>query len=380
MPLLFLLCFVTIQGFLLDGSTPLPKVGSVLTDSHFSMLLNLLVEERNTREQLEQIVKQNQQEIANINDKFSRCNCNKQDVNVNVINNKTAQLEYKVDVLQQTVKSVQVINAQIKLKQVLTENTSRNLEKDIIGLKQLQSVSDLQTILLLQNKTTNIEMKQQQAENTLESVISSANARSQDFLALLNKLKISDNRTLELQVEIHNANSNLNLTAANFNRRLEHQMQIMQGNLNSSLDNVHKILDSATTQLAKISNRAILSVYAVHGTVPSGGVLPFTSVLTSHGIKDLTSIKTNGKFTFETAGIYLISVFVTTKSSVQGFYSIKINNKQIAYAYNDNESYYHTSSANIVISLHKGDTVMITNGPEMLVQSIGSHLSIIQIG
>lgn len=255
MVVLLLLCFVTSQGFLLDGSTPLPKAGTVMTDSHFSMLLNLLVDERNSREQLEQIVKQNQQEIANINEKFSHCNCNKQDVNVNVINNKTAQLEYKVDVLQQTVHSVQVINAQIQLKQILTENSSRRLEKDITGLKQLQSVSDLQTILVLQNKTNNIEMKQQQTENTLQSVLSSANARSQDFLALLNKLKISDNRTIQLQGEINSTNSRLNLTVSNLKRRMENRLQSMQGTLNSSLDNVHKTLDSAITQLAQISNR-----------------------------------------------------------------------------------------------------------------------------
>lgn len=255
MVVLLLLCFVTSQGFLLDGSTPLPKAGTVMTDSHFSMLLNLLVDERNTREQLEQIVKQNQQEIANINEKFSHCNCNKQDVNVNVINNKTAQLEYKVDVLQQTVHSVQVINAQIQLKQILTENSSRRLEKDIKGLKQLQSVSDLQTILVLQNKTTNIEMKQQQTENTLQSVLSSANARSQDFLALLSKLKISDNRTIELQSELHNTNKRLNLTDSNLNSRVENQMQTLQGTLNSSLDNVQITLDSTRTQLTQLANR-----------------------------------------------------------------------------------------------------------------------------
>lgn len=255
MVLLLLLCFVTIQGFLLDGSTPLPKAGTVITDSHFSMLLNLLVEERNSREQLEKIVKQNQQEIANINEKLSHCNCNKQDVNVNAINNKTAQLEYRVDVLQQTVHSVQVINEQIKLKQVLAENSSRTLEKDVTGLKQIQCVSDLKTVLVLQNKTINIEMKQQQTENTLQSVLSSANARSQDFLALLNKLKVTDNRTIELQSELHITNNRLNLTTSNLNRRLENRMQTLQGTLNSSLDNVQITLDSARTQLTQLSNR-----------------------------------------------------------------------------------------------------------------------------
>ncbi|CAC5364440.1 unnamed protein product [Mytilus coruscus] len=379
MLLLLLLCFVTGQGFLLDGSTPLPKAGTVLTDSLFSMLLNLLVDERNAREQLEQIVKQNQQETANINERFCYCNSNKQDVNVNNINNKTAQLEYRVDVLQQTVHSMQVINAQIELKQVLTENNSRNLEKDITGLKQLQSVSDLQTILMLQNKTTNMEIKQQQTENTLQSVLSSANARSQDFIALLNKLKISDNRTIQLQGEMTNTNNRLNLTVSKLNRRLENQMQKSYSTLNSSINNVQNTLDSAITQLAQISNRAVLSVDAVGGTVPRYGVIPFKSVYTSHGVKNLTSVRTSGKFICEDAGTYLISVFVSTGSHVPGYYNIYINAGSIAYAYTDYESYQHTSSAAIVTNLHKGDTIFIRNGPEIIVQNNGSNLSIIQI-
>lgn len=55
---------------------------------------------------------------------------------------KIGQLEYKVDVLQQTDYFVHVINAHIKLKQVLAEHNSRNnSEKDITGLKQLQKTN-----------------------------------------------------------------------------------------------------------------------------------------------------------------------------------------------------------------------------------------------
>lgn len=124
---------------------------------------------------------------------------------------------------------------------------------------------------------------------------------------------------------------------------------------------------------------AALSVDVVSGNVPYGNVMPFKTVSTSHGLKNLTSVKSNGKFTCEVAGIYLISVFVTTNSNVQGFYYININGKDIAYAYTDTESYSHTSSATVVTNLNKGDIVFIKNGPEIYVFKTGSHLSIIQI-
>lgn len=136
---LLLLCFVTNHGFLLDGSTPLPKTGTIMTDSHFSMLLNLLVEERNSREQLEIIVKQHQLETANIAEKLSNCNCNKHGENVNKTSNKTSQIEDKLEVLQQNVHSLQIANADMELKQVIAENASRYFETSIAGLKQLQS-------------------------------------------------------------------------------------------------------------------------------------------------------------------------------------------------------------------------------------------------
>lgn len=260
MPLLLLFCFVTIQGSFLDGSTPIPKSGTVLTESHFSMLLNLLVDERNIREQLERIVKQNQQEIANFNEKFIHCNCYKQDVNVDVIINKTTQLEYKVEVLQKSVHSVQVKSAQMNLKQVLTENISRNLEKDIAELKQIPG--DLHRILMLQNKTMDLEMKQRQHENTLHSFLSSGNAGSQDSKAIINKPIKSNDRTIELQGELHNTNNRLNFTVSGFNGRLEEQMQNMHSpdkstvNVqNTYLDKEQKPLDSAVKQLGQVSNR-----------------------------------------------------------------------------------------------------------------------------
>lgn len=124
---------------------------------------------------------------------------------------------------------------------------------------------------------------------------------------------------------------------------------------------------------------AVLSVDVVAGNVPANNVMPFKTVSTSHGLKNLTSVKSKGTFTCEVAGIYLISVFVSTNSNVYGYYYININGKDIAYAYTDTESYQHTSSATIVTNLNKGYIVYIKNGPAISVQKTGSHLSIIQI-
>lgn len=124
---------------------------------------------------------------------------------------------------------------------------------------------------------------------------------------------------------------------------------------------------------------AVLSVDVVAGNVPDYNIMPFKTVSTSHGLKNLTSVKSNGKFTCEVAGIYLISVFVSTRSNVFGYYYININGKNIVYAYIDTESYSHTSSATIVTNLNKGDIVFIKNGPAINIEHMGSHLSIIQI-
>ncbi|CAC5364445.1 unnamed protein product [Mytilus coruscus] len=209
------------------------------------------------------------------------------------VTNKTAQLGYRVDVLQQTVHSMQVITAQIEHKQVMTENSSRNLEKDITGLIQI-------TKCFRSPNDPGVAKQDYQYRN--------------------------ETKTNRKYVTI-----------------------------------------------------TVLSVDAVGGTVLRYGVIPFKSVYTSHGIKNLTRLKTNGQFTCEDARTYLISVFLSTGSQVPGYFNIYVNTGSTAYAFTDYESYQHTSSAAIVTNLHKGDIVFIRNRPEITVQNNESHLSIIHI-
>ncbi|CAC5366354.1 unnamed protein product [Mytilus coruscus] len=149
-------------------------------------------------------------------------------------------------------------------------------------------------------------MKQQQTEIMLQSVLSSANARSQDFLALLNKLKISDNRTIELQSELHNTSNRFNLTVSNLNRRFK----------KSNAGNAHDSEFFLTVLSAQLTSS---------GTVASYADIPFKQVQTSHGIHDLTSIRKDGKFTCEKPGLYLISVCVTTNANSNGYYYVYKN-------------------------------------------------------
>ena len=49
--LLLVFVFLSCQGFLLDGKTTPASHGNMLTDSHFNILMNLLIEERQVRSQ-----------------------------------------------------------------------------------------------------------------------------------------------------------------------------------------------------------------------------------------------------------------------------------------------------------------------------------------
>ncbi|VDI79595.1 Hypothetical predicted protein [Mytilus galloprovincialis] len=200
---------------------------------------------------------------------------------------------------------------------------------------------------------------------------------------MLNKLKENDNLTIQMQAEIQNTNNLLNQSVINLNLANKHQ--IMRGDLTlKEMQNKWQVMnssiDSIIQQMAQMSNRVVLTVRSNGGTFPSGAILPFKQVHTSKGIKDLISVKNEGKFKCEKSGFYLISAYVSTTTSSSGYYYIYKNNAYIAIGYRHQQSYGLTSTVIVTEQLQVNDTVYVKNGPEMYVyDGTQSVFSIIQI-
>ncbi|XP_071122613.1 putative leucine-rich repeat-containing protein DDB_G0290503 [Mytilus edulis] len=415
---LFILRIVSINGFLLDSSTKFPLAGSSMSDTHFTTLLNLLVEERKSREQLETFVQRLQQELTSKVDSVGSCNCKGPDL-TDKLNNHTNRLQDELDFLRKDFNALQLQCAQLDKRLATTENTTGCLQHDMDGLKQLKGVADLQTVFNLENKTNHLEIKVQNTEQSMQTIMSSANARSQDIIGLLNRIKATDNMTSHLENELQKSNGRLNTAVSDINSRQQdvlalvnkaeattHQLKSLEvfmknethnleSNMNSTIsqsitavkkDMMNDVqhlqfgLNDTLSKLDRMSNRVVLSARTSVGTVAASAVIPFKQVHISHGINDITSIRNEGKFTCEKSGLYLISVYVATNANAAGYYYVYKNNQVVATAYRHPQSYIITLTAIVTERLQTNDTVFVRNGPEMYVYGGSeSAFSIIQI-
>lgn len=176
--------FVTIPGFLLDGSQR-QNITSVMSDKHFNMLMTLLQDERQSRVQLERYVLSLDNTVRNMNVKFdsdlrnlntslsSPCSLENQNETVDDIN----YLRLKYMKLSEQNRFLNKTNSQL-------ENKIMALEQNIESLNHLDSVSDLQTLMALLNKTDQLETENRLFNHRLNSLSSDATARKQDFIAL----------------------------------------------------------------------------------------------------------------------------------------------------------------------------------------------------
>ncbi|VDI68542.1 Hypothetical predicted protein [Mytilus galloprovincialis] len=371
---------VSSNGLLLYGSTKSPQAENIMSNGHFATLLTFIFEERKSRERLENVVQQLKQELISKGDNFKNCSCKDTDVtdrlqqeltskvdsvgNCNCkgpdltdqLNNHTNRLQDELDFLRKDFNALQLQCAQLDKRLATTKNTTGRLQHDMDGLKQLKGVVDLQTVFNLENKTNHLEIKLQNIEQSMQTIMSSANARSQDIIGLLNRIKATDNMTLHLENELQKSNGRLYTIVSDINSRKQdvlalvnkteatnHQLKSLEvimknerHNLESNINitisqsitavkkemmnNVQHLqfgLNDTLSKLDRMSNRVVLSAQMKFGgTVATSTVIPFKRVHTSHGIHDITSISNEGKFTCEKPGLYLISVFVSTKAKL----------------------------------------------------------------
>ncbi|CAC5401691.1 unnamed protein product [Mytilus coruscus] len=183
----------SISGFLLD-STKSAQAENVMSESHFITLLKILVDERKSREQLENVVLRLQQELSNKVSNSGHCNCKSAEITEELKNN-TQQLKTKLGYLRKEFDTLQFHFGQFDKHLSSTGAFTELPTQDTGGLKELKGVADLGAILELENKTNHLEVKVYNIEHSLQNILSDANARSEKLVGIVNKIKAIDNLT-----------------------------------------------------------------------------------------------------------------------------------------------------------------------------------------
>lgn len=265
------------------------------------------------------------------------------------------------------------------------------MEKDI-GILQ----KGLNSVPTLSNHTKHLEKVIQDNNYKLASMKNEINARSQDFLALLDMIQKTDrkmeNTTLRLtwQQSITYSNLEQNISQCfeqvnKMDQHLENKIKTIEKAQNVAaykelLEEVHNISEKAketnndvdkrilslqsnqsniTHQLEQATQKAVVTACSLNANVSHGQAIPFKKIRTVHGISSTSSLEKSGIFTAEKAGLYLITVFVQTNTTRYSFDILK-NNYTIADAFSSMPGYYQTTSTSIIERLEVNDTISLS--------------------
>ena len=106
-------------------------------------------------------------------------------------------------------------------------------------------------------------------------------------------------------------------------------------------------------------------------------MIKFTDVKIADGIHNTDSIRNSGIFTCENTGLYLLSVFIQTKTK-HSHYNVYKNTVQIANGYTSLTDYYETTSVTLLEHLTVNDRILV-RGDMFVFSDYESCLTILQI-
>lgn len=322
--------FLGCEGFLLDDKTkPATTSSALLTDENYNALFNLIVHERQSRAKLEQQLARLERELTatqqGVTDIYHTSTDNNatletQAKNWNILRTECKDLKTENNLLKMKVDSLDRKHSHL-------ENYTNVLKQELTSLQQLKGITHLQTVLNVRNETTILRKELKITNNSLNSLRNDAEARKQDFVALLNKADSTEQK--------------LEFSIMAFDDKLEYQenqtklvMKLMQDEMqkfgtyqNQTFKHIEENLTAVEgiqnvsvgkleLEIHNMSNRAALTVCAKYKSYSSGDYIIFPYVKTRYGVSNSTvsALGNSGKFKCEKAGLYLLSASLTTNT------------------------------------------------------------------
>lgn len=310
------------SGFLLNTASQIPTTKDpIITDKHFDMLLDLILEQRRSQRKQDQEITQLRQDVLTIQQELAFCKLNhpnntSSETRYIVLENKTENLQKE---LESTSKYVNSIKIEFQIKYAATENNSKELKYEIESLKSLKAINNLHALFDVRNQTRHIENELQKTNSKLYATVSDAEARKQDFLALYQKADLTEQH-----------------------------------------------LEERWMQLSK---RVIFSARLQAASYKVGQRIKFGSIEVANGVQNISTTTESSVFTCEKHGIYFISVYITT-NSIQSRFLVLKNGKTFAEAFYSFGSQYQTGTTLFVTNLNVSDTFEMVAHTDMHVYGV----------
>jgi hypothetical protein len=220
--------------FLIDASTPIPpKAGPIITDDHYNALLNLLMQEAQSRQNLEKYVNQLNQKMTEMaNDVAST----KTKVGVLEKTNSYADLQEasRCGIMKQAYSSLLLEHSNLKREVNVITQRNNQLQLEVDYLKQLKTILPLQSLAKVKNVTVHLEKEIQSTNSIVNKVLSDQNARKQDFIALINVTNVLKTRLSDTQLYLDKKFKDIEIRQ-NLTETSDHEFERKMDKINQTL-------------------------------------------------------------------------------------------------------------------------------------------------
>ena len=220
--------------FLIDASTPNPpKVGTIITDDHYNALLNLLMQETQSRQNLEKYVNQLNQKMTEMaNDVAST----KTKVGVLEKTNSNPDLQEasRCEIMKQEYNSLLLEHSNLKREVNVVTQRNNQLQFEVDYLKQLKTILQLQSLANVNNFTIYLEKEIQSTNSIVNKVLSDENARKQDFIALMNVTNVLKTRLSDTQLYLDKKFKDIEIKQ-NLTETSDHEFESKMDKINQTL-------------------------------------------------------------------------------------------------------------------------------------------------
>ncbi|XP_071166187.1 uncharacterized protein [Mytilus edulis] len=381
--IIFLFFMISCHGFLMQ-STPALQI----TDKHYNFLLDMLIEERQSRRNLEAYITKLQSDVSHL----QLCGCTGTSITspvnntaaletkLNTLNSKFEKLENKhsavlnrsiqlenelfdlknleLNSLQKDLETVKVQSTQLNSDYSLVVNKSDQLERELQEVKRLKSVSNLQ-IVKLQKQANDLSQEIVQTNNRQRAIISDNNARKQDFLALLQKVITSqgqigtlNNETLSIKDGVQKEERQI-LTLINKTVSITNDLHTVEAAISAMNRTIQQKINAMINKVKPAFSASLTR----SKSLSAGEIVKFDKVWINIG----SGYDPNtGVFTAPEPGVYQFAYTITKVNSNNILAHLYKNEmKTVAIYPSTTDSGLEMGTMNMVLQLQKADRVYI---------------------
>ena len=250
--LIFLCVLPPATSFLIDVSTPNPpKAGTFITDGHYSALLNLFMQETQSRQNLEKYVIQLNQKMTEMAKDVASTRTKvgvleKTNYNAN-LQEAFRALKNSSEIIKQAYDTLLLEHNNLKREVNVVTQRNNQLQIEVDSLKQLKTIVHLQSLANVNNFTVHLEKEIQSTDSIVNKVLSDGNARKQDFIALMNVTNVLKTRLSDTQLSLDKKLKDIEIKQ---NATVTTNVNQLENRLNANIQN---LTTTSQTIMAKLT-------------------------------------------------------------------------------------------------------------------------------